>query len=577
MRVHCFDPNSPSAMVLIPGGNNSGTDPDFGTYSLTVDSFYMDRHEVSKALWDEVKNWNGGNGYTDLAVGGGKAANHPVQIVSWYDCVKWCNARSQRDGRVPVYYMDADYTQIYKIGQVSEPYVKGEANGYRLPTDVQWEYAARGGVASRRFPWGDTDTIQHARANYYSYWSGGRPYFSYDTSPAEGYHPDWNDGITPYTSPVGSFAANGYGLYDMVGNVWEWSYEWYPGYEGSCRVVRGGGWSTYTGYCRVALRGNSLYSPYANGTVGFRAVRPVIHPSSDYLVIDLSSGPSASYYPVAYLSSVPASGWTDEYKTTKLVLRRIPAGTFVMGSPTNELGRYSDETQHQVTLTQDFYIGVFEMTQKQWERVMGAWPSYFDNVSYRDARPVEQVNYNVVRGSSPAWPGYNNNVDANSFMGRLRARTGRAFDLPTESQWEYAGRAGATTALNSGCNLTDKYSDPGMDEVGRYYDNSGAGGNENDSDGDTSVGTAKVGSYQANHWGLYDMHGNVREWCLDWYGMYPGTVTDPKGPSTGSDRVQRDGNWTCFACLCRVATREYCSPHLIYKRVGFRVVLTPCQ
>ena len=179
-----------------------------------------------------------------------------------------------------------------------------------------------------------------------------------------------------------------------------------------------------------------------------------------YLVIDLSGGSTASNYPVSNLSAVPANGWTDEYKTTKLVLRRIPAGTFTMGSPTNELGRGGDETQHQVTLSQGFCIGVFEVTQKQWERVMGNWPSWYTNASYRDSRPVEQTSYNDIRGSSAGagWPS-NNNVNATSFMGNLRAKTGLGFDLPTESQWEYAGRAGTITALNSGYNLTNVNND----------------------------------------------------------------------------------------------------------------------
>jgi formylglycine-generating enzyme required for sulfatase activity len=271
------------------------------------------------------------------------------------------------------------------------------------------------------------------------------------------------------------------------------------------------------------------------------------------------------------LAAIPSGGWTDEYKTTKMVLRFIPAGTFTMGSPTNELGHYPDETQHQVTLTQDFYIGVFEVTQRQWERVMGTWPSYFTNATYRDSRPVEWVSYEDIRGSSAGtnWP-TSNAVDENSFMGRLRVRTGRTFDLPTESQWEYAGRSGMVTALSSGYNLTNTSSDARMDEAGRYWYN---GGSSYSSGGDPSVGTAKVGSYPVNQWGLYDIHGNVWEWCLDWYGTYPGKVTDPRGPVSGSNRVERGGGWGSNARNCRVAHRAGNDPHVPSGSSGFRAVL----
>ena len=255
-------------MVRIPAGTNAGIDPDFGAYSLTVEEFYMDRYEVTKALWDEVYAWSTNSyGYAYDNAGRGKAKDHPVHWVSWYDCVKWCNARSEKNGRTPVYYTDAAMTQVYKAGEVVEPYVKASANGYRLPTDTQWHYAARGGVSGHhRFPWGDSDTIQHARANYYSSVSYG-----YDTSPTREHHPTYNDGVFPYTSPAGSFAPNGYGLYDMSGNVLEWCYDWYPGYTGSYRVLRGGCWRYDAWYCQSAYRdyGTPSFSYFYEG---FRSV-----------------------------------------------------------------------------------------------------------------------------------------------------------------------------------------------------------------------------------------------------------------------------------------------------------------
>jgi len=291
-----------------------------------------------------------------------------------------------------------------------------------------------------------------------------------------------------------------------------------------------------------------------------------------YCVIDLSGGTSASSYPVTYYDDVPSGGWSDEYKTTKLVLRKISAGTFTMGSPTGELGRWDDETQHQVTLTRDYYMGVFQVTQRQWELVMGTRPSYFNNNTYYAPRPVEQVSYNMIRGSSAGagWPN-SSAVDATSFLGVLRAKSGLQLDLPTEAQWEYACRAGTTTALNSGKNLTSEYQDAEMDKVGRYWHNGGSSCSQNC---DWNAGTAKVGSYAPNAWGLYDMHGNVREWCLDWYGSYSSDATDPKGSSSGSNRVLRGGGWLYVATYCRSARRDIFGPSIVNNNDGFRLVRT---
>lgn len=298
-------------------------------------------------------------------------------------------------------------------------------------------------------------------------------------------------------------------------------------------------------------------------------------PNSDYLVVDLSDGPFAGSYTISYLGAVPAGGWTDEYKTTRMVFRRIPAGAFTMGSPVEEDGRWFDEGQHPVVLSRDFYIGVFEVTQRQWERVMGNWPSYFSNAGCRDSRPVESVSYNDIRGSGTGagWPA-NGNVDTGSFLGALRARTGTAADLPTEAQWEYVCRSGTIAALNSGYSVTNDC-DSHMDAVGRYWYNEGAEYPEKDVT--TSAGTAQAGSCQSSAWGLYDLHGNVSEWCLDWYNYYLGTVTDPKGPPDSIEympyRVCRGGDCLGSAYLCRSAARGGYAADSRYFNVGFRVVL----
>ncbi|MCR4573698.1 MAG: formylglycine-generating enzyme family protein, partial [Lentisphaeria bacterium] len=241
-----------------------------------------------------------------------------------------------------------------------------------------------------------------------------------------------------------------------------------------------------------------------------------------YLVIDFSRG-LAGDYPVRPTFSGPDLNG-DACRTTELWLRRIPAGTFMMGSPLSELGRFDNEQQHSVTLTRDFYIGVFPVTQRQWELVMGDNPSDFKAAG--PTAPVESVSYDAICGISRKWPA-NPNVASGSFLGRLRSRTSQeSFDLPTDAQWEYACRAGTATALNSRLDLTSlEESCCNLDAVGWYDMNSGGM-------------THPVGQKQPNAWRLYDMHGNVWEWCRDWYGGYPSNnVTDPPGGSSGTTRV----------------------------------------
>jgi len=272
----------PEGMVLIPAGTfqmgdslGEGDSDERPVHTVTVSAFYMDKYEVTKALWDDVYAWAIGHGYSFDCAGGGKVANHPIHTVTWYDATKWCNARSEKEGRVPSYCTDAALTAVYKTGRAA-PYVRWDW-GYRLPTEAEWEYAARGGLSGRRFPWGDT--ISHSQANYFSW-----PY-SYDISPTRHYHPTYATGGGPYTSPVGSFEANGYGLYDMAGNVWEWCWDWHDGYgsgsqtdprgpaEGSNRVSRGGGWNYDAPQGRVTHRSDPRPDGGDDGH-GFRSVLP---------------------------------------------------------------------------------------------------------------------------------------------------------------------------------------------------------------------------------------------------------------------------------------------------------------
>ena len=271
------------SLVYIPAGSftmgrtSGDMDSNAPPVNVTVSQFYMGKYEVTKAEWDEVWTWAVNNGYTDLASGGGKASNHPVHTVNWFDIVKWCNARSQKEGLTPCYTVSG---AVMKTGTTA-PTVNWTANGYRLPTEAEWEKGARGGVSGKRFPWG-TDTINHSQANYYASTSS-----SYDASGSvNNYHPTYNDGNTPYTSPVGSFAANGYGLHDMAGNVWEWCWDWYGAStyvngatdprgaaSGTNRVFRGGSWNYDANYCRAAYRSRNPPSYSGNYGYGFRVAR----------------------------------------------------------------------------------------------------------------------------------------------------------------------------------------------------------------------------------------------------------------------------------------------------------------
>jgi formylglycine-generating enzyme required for sulfatase activity/ferric-dicitrate binding protein FerR (iron transport regulator) len=318
-----------------------------------------------------------------------------------------------------------------------------------------------------------------------------------------------------------------------------------------------------------------------------------------YCAVDVAGGPSTNSYPVYYYASaeaVPGGVTNDLYKTVHILMRQIPptgGEGFMMGSPSNETGRDGTrEDWHKVTLTKAFYAGVYEVTQSQWQQVMGdvrSWPAKWSNNDYRLTRPVEQVSYYDIReninntdDAAVDWPA-NDAVTAGSFMGRLRTKTGLAgFDLPTDAQWEYACRAGTTGALNDGTvNITNSNSDARLDLLGRYQYNGGKVWNgtawaDPTTDCTTENATAAVGSYAPNAWGLYDMHGNVWEWCLDWYvgNLGTGAVIDPLGADSGSDRVARGGGWGRAASNCRPAFRYCYGPSSRYYHIGFRLVRT---
>jgi formylglycine-generating enzyme len=252
----------------------------------------------------------------------------------------------------------------------------------------------------------------------------------------------------------------------------------------------------------------------------------------------------------------------------------MAAGSFLMGSPTTEAQRYADETQHIVTLTKGFYMCKREVRQAEYAALMGSNPSYFKTqdwygnpISPDPNRPVEQVSW----------------TDAASYCGQLtqqeqaagRLPEGWVYRLPTESEWEYACRAGTTSAFNFGNAIHG-----GMANFYDYWEYDAT-------TGDSYVAsptvpwlprTTTVGSYPATTWGLYDMHGNVSEWCGDWYDAYPeGTVNDPQGPASGTYRVFRGGGWLSLGRYCRSAQRNYYYPSYSDYSIGFRVVMAAAQ
>jgi formylglycine-generating enzyme len=276
-RVQAQASWSPSGTVLIPDGAFVMGDPLANAYAdelplhtNSLGTFYMDANLVTKALWDEVCQWALVHDYDIESPGSGKDTNYPVAEVSWYDAVKWCNARSEKEGLEPAYWTDSSQTNVFRAGRLDldSASVKWNA-GYRLPTEVEWEKAARGGATRHNYPWQDSNQFSHDRANVVQ-------------------NPIFSSGPYPHSSPTGYFPPNGYGLYDMAGNVWEWCWDWYnAGWytsiaasaddtrgpdSGDYRVLRGGSWNDDYTFARCAKRGfdgaSSSFSFY-----GFRCVR----------------------------------------------------------------------------------------------------------------------------------------------------------------------------------------------------------------------------------------------------------------------------------------------------------------
>ena len=335
-----------------------------------------------------------------------------------------------------------------------------------------------------------------------------------------------------------------------------------------------------------AWRGNVV----ADGSVTAKVSAWALNEPPPYMVVDLAvkGGNAVRYF--ASAEELPYGGVTnDAYKTDLLVLRKCPAEnvTWRMGSPANEQGRITGdrETAHLVTLTNDFYIGVYPVTQKQYFNLMGTWPSFY--TARREMRPVQSLSFNLIRGSATAgcdWPKNGSTVAEGTFLHKLRSQTGGIpFDLPLDAQWEFACRAGCGAALYDGTEILGNANPENSDRLGRCRYSGGRQDNNVAYPADTAPdvgGTAIVGSYAPNAFGLYDMLGNVWEATRDWYQEVLDDSVDPNvGPASGTYRVFRGGSIAEEVNWCRSASRGPKVPSEDNKTsdkydFGFRVALT---
>ena len=300
---------------------------------------------------------------------------------------------------------------------------------------------------------------------------------------------------------------------------------------------------------------------------------------SRYIVIDISGGTNATSYAVRHSIEGPNLA-DDTCRTTEIWMRLIPPGTFMMGSPEDELGRSNNEDLHLVTITKPYYMGVFEVTQRQWEQVMGDRPSNFNNNASYANHPVENVTYANVRHYTEESMSINP-IDKNSFIGRIRTKTASVgFDLPTESKWEMACRAGCLTSLYDGNDITGLEGCHNLNNLGRYSVN--------------GTSTSKVGQFKPNSLGLFDMLGNVREMCLGWKDNWnTSPIEDPEcsfreistSGTTDYYLTLKGGAWNQKSSKCRCASRERwdfysrytSSPYKAFRKnnnIGFRLCCT---
>jgi len=347
----------------------------------------------------------------------------------------------------------------------------------------------------------------------------------------------------------------------MHGNVYEWCQDWYGDYpeaeatdptgviEGERRVLRGGCWGYFPEFCRSAYRSKSL--PEArNFDIGFRLVcaggpevnlTPLV--PGELAAIDRPNRPAEPPEVIPEIEGPLPESTEVMANDIGMELKLIPAAQFLMGSRRSEQGRNADEQLHRVTLTKPYFIGTREVTQRQWTEVMGTSP--WKGKSYVKEGPNFPATYITYK-------------DAVAFCKKLSSREGRPYRLPTEAEWELACRTGLATAFSFGNN-------PAALSAFAWF-------SENTSDADEEYAHS-VGLKEPNRFGLYDMHGNVSEWCSDRYASYPeGDITDPEGAAGGENRIVRGGSWSNTPSQCRSAIRKSLTRDDRSSRVGLRVV-----
>ena len=556
-------------LAAIPGGTFTmgPTSFDVSTVSVTLSKgFYMGKYQITQEQYQEVMGTNpsyfhGGTGREPAA--GELQGKRPVEQVTWFDAIDFCNKLSEMEDLTPVYTItDAAVTANWSN------------NGYRLPTEAEWEYACRAG-SNTAWYFGDTEADLVNYAWYY-------------------------ENASYMTHPVGKKTANAWGLHDMHGNVWEWCWDWYGSYasgaqtdprgvaSGPERVIRGGNWYSLAQNLRSAYRSSS--SPdWGGDIVGFRVVLPDDGNTHTHTYSTTWSFNTAQHWKECTscdaktepVNHAPADGvcTTCGYyiSTTGMEMMQIPAGTFTMGTVS---GGYDDERPvRQVTLSA-FKMGKYEVTQEQYLAVMGENPSIFSSDpaagETQSKRPVECVSWyaaiefcnmlSMKEGLTPAYRLYNSTnpadwgtvLEYNDVMDAFTIVTGSTgYRLPTEAQWEYACRAGTTT---------DWY----------FGNNNSSLGNHAWYSGNSDQRTHEVGKKLPNAYGLYDMYGNVEEWCWDRMGTYEsGNTNNPMGPgpASGYYRVLRGGSYTYSDFNTRSAYRFNYPHNDSYFDKGFRVVL----